>query len=239
MVAGGSYQLHPAYRVFSAAQVLELNRYSLLDPRQEIGRSRIRVVCALCQTEVYVSVARLRRDTAVRNGRPREVCGHTAVDGHPYFMPRPSRAEDLQTLKANQYEPVDEWPRSSTAEWHVRCLLCDAEVWVRVQTIKSRSSRSSCRHPLNKTLKPSPERDVEALARKLLTKNSYESIGPWPGHPTNPWHVRCLLCEAEVWVTTNSMTRAGRKQCNHPTRRIIKPSALARRRAAEYRDRSE
>lgn len=155
-------------RSLNSLEVLALSRYRRLDPEADLDSGRTRVVCELCEAKVYVTIPALRRDAAARKGRPRELCGHApAVEERPKVVANPATEENcLAELRKHEYEPVGEWPGAWAGDWHARCLMCGAEVWVLVSALTGRPVRKRCKHPLNKTIKPSDARRARAEAAK-------------------------------------------------------------------------
>lgn len=76
---------------------------------------------------------------------------------------------------------------------------------------------------------------TEEGALKELAQHKYTPVGPYPGNGSAPWHVRCDMCEAELWVKAATLRQHPlRKTCRHAYHKIIVPSR-ARREAHEQR----
>ncbi|MFF9265832.1 hypothetical protein [Streptomyces longwoodensis] len=155
----------------------------------------------------------------------------------PDHMPH-GRPADVRFLELARYTPLAPVPQDVHASFPARCGLCGARRSVTMDQLRTdqrkrgtAQPRTTCPHPAPAS-GPAPGRMPEAQARELLERQDYDPVGAYPGAASEPWHVRCLRCEAELWVWVTRLAPHPRARCQHALKYVIVP-ALARRQRAQ------
>ncbi|MFE2934829.1 hypothetical protein, partial [Streptomyces sp. NPDC059278] len=152
------------------------------------------------------------------------------MDHMPY-----NRPGEVVLLQRSRYLPLAPRPASNEHDWLLRCELCGQEVTTTILSLFRQAKaqrlvvrpRNTCDHSAYRppravrARRPSKFDDEEYRAR-ILAEAGYELVGDFEGG-AQKWHVRCLLCGAEVYAQ-NPRSLRPRTRCRHSVDMIIVPA---------------
>lgn len=80
----------------------------------------------------------------------------------------------------------------------------------------------------------------EEEGRRVLATHRYQPVEPYPRTFANLWHVRCLRCGAQLYITVRQLKgRPVRTRCRHRSARLIELPFQKQRRLLATIDRKK